>query len=237
MVSYACIDFVAVFGFPPWNCMVWYWWNSQRLTGCPRQTGHTWLFGEAPYSFLHRQKAFVCVLSCMWHSIPITASYFLCRKDVWDCDKLWDCGITSLSVTVFEVLVRVLGMCKAQALRILPRPFRVHLCEHTEFVQSWSLLTHCKFIYVLSTQIQYILQGLATYVSFHTYSEKPCHMISTWYREELVSPSGSWQLASLQRHCWLSHVYSISDSLCFPSWRRMGDASSCIMRQRTFHPP
>lgn len=56
--------------------------QPEGLTGCPRQTGQTWVLGGAPYSFLHLQKAFVLVLSCIWHSMPMTASYPACRKKV-----------------------------------------------------------------------------------------------------------------------------------------------------------
>jgi len=45
-----------------------------QRTGCARQTGQTWVFGGAPYSFGQPQKALLRVLSWMWHSMPMTAS-------------------------------------------------------------------------------------------------------------------------------------------------------------------
>ena len=48
-------------------------------TGCARQTGQTCVLGGAPYSLGQLQKALVRVLSWMWHSIPITASYTTCQ--------------------------------------------------------------------------------------------------------------------------------------------------------------
>lgn len=42
-------------------------------TGCPRQMGQTLtLMGALDVE--HPQKAFVCVLSWTWHSMPMTAS-------------------------------------------------------------------------------------------------------------------------------------------------------------------
>ena len=55
--------------------------RTELLTGCPRHTGQICVFGCAPYSFLHRQKALVRVLSWIWHSMPITASYATCNND------------------------------------------------------------------------------------------------------------------------------------------------------------
>ena len=42
--------------------------------GCPRHTGHTFVFGSAPNSTRHPQNILVRVLSSTWHSSPMTAS-------------------------------------------------------------------------------------------------------------------------------------------------------------------
>lgn len=49
-------------------------------TGWARQTGQTCVLGGAPYSLGQLQKALVRVLSCMWHSMPITAPYATCES-------------------------------------------------------------------------------------------------------------------------------------------------------------
>ena len=48
--------------------------NSGSVPGCPMHTGHTLVFGSKPYSYAHRQNAFVFEFNCTCVSIPITAS-------------------------------------------------------------------------------------------------------------------------------------------------------------------
>src|SRR5215207_3389356 len=43
--------------------------------GCPRQTGHVWVFAAAPNPDSQRQNIFVRVLSWTWISRPMTGSH------------------------------------------------------------------------------------------------------------------------------------------------------------------
>jgi hypothetical protein len=51
--------------------------GAREGTGCARQMGQTLVLGGAR-AVEQPQKALVWVLSCTWHSMPMTASYATC---------------------------------------------------------------------------------------------------------------------------------------------------------------
>jgi hypothetical protein len=53
--------------------------GTGSVPGCPRHTGHVWVFGSAPKTFAQGQNIFVAVESSTWHSSPITVSYAIGR--------------------------------------------------------------------------------------------------------------------------------------------------------------
>src|SRR5579872_1519451 len=64
--------------------------STGSAPGSPRQTGQTFVFGDAPKLVGQPQKIFVAVASWTWTSSPITGSYFAIASGVARSMKLVD---------------------------------------------------------------------------------------------------------------------------------------------------